>query len=76
MDAAACRKRALLCQMEADRSWGVLRDKFLETAAEWNHLADEIDQRENAAPIAPDIARKLGRSPDPPKPLPRGKGRV
>jgi len=63
MDTAACRKRAQLCQMEVDRSWGVLREKFVETAAGWNHLADTIDQRDADCPLlASDVPRKLGRS--------------
>jgi len=62
MDAAECRKRALHCQVEANRTWGALQGKFLETAAAWIDLADQMDRREKAIAAAEAIGSRLASS--------------
>jgi hypothetical protein len=44
MDADECRKRAILCQQQAARSWGTLQLNFMAAAETWLQLAEQLDR--------------------------------
>jgi hypothetical protein len=46
MDSDECRKRALLCQQQAARSWGTLQLNFMTAAETWLQLASQLDKLE------------------------------
>ena len=50
MNASECRKRAVLCQQQAARSWGTLQANFLASAEAWIRLADQLDRLAQDSP--------------------------
>lgn len=46
MNADECRKRAILCQQQAARSWGTLQLNFMTAAETWLQLAQQLDRLE------------------------------
>jgi hypothetical protein len=46
VDADECRRRAVLCQQQAARSWGTLQLKFMTAAEAWLQLAQQLDRLE------------------------------
>jgi hypothetical protein len=45
MDPGECRKRAVLCQQQAARSWGTLQLSFMTAAETWLQLAQQLDRQ-------------------------------